>query len=229
MEHEIIRINENSWRIEDGGVRFFLLTGTEKALLIDSGMMVNNAKEIAEKLTCLPIVLLNTHADRDHTGSNREFEAFYMHPDEEENYRKDGLGGQILPVHEGDVLDLGDRPLEIIHVPGHTPGSIALLDRNARVLISGDSVQDGHIFMFGPFRNMENYIKSLEHLKAWDGCYDEVWPSHGSLPVSPDMVGKLIEGAKEVLAGKVPGEKQEFHGMTTTLYDLGYAGFLYDK
>ena len=43
------------------------------------------------------------------------------------------------------------------------------------------------------------------------------------------MVGKLIEGAKEVLAGKVPGEKQEFHGMTATLYDLGYAGFLYDE
>ena len=44
MEYQIIQINSNTWRIEDGGVRFFLLTGTEKAFLIDSGMMVNNAK-----------------------------------------------------------------------------------------------------------------------------------------------------------------------------------------
>jgi len=228
MNYEIIQINENSWRIEDGGVRFFLLAGSKKALLIDSGMEVNNAKEIAESLTDLPLSLLNTHADRDHTGSNAEFESFYMHPDEEPNYVKDGIGGTIIPVKEGDVLDLGGRPLEIIHIPGHTPGSIALLDRNARVLISGDSVQNGHVFMFGPFRNIENYIKSMEHLKAWDGTYDEVWPSHGDIPVSPDMVGKLAEGAKEVLAGKVASHKEAFHGMSITIYDLGYASFLYE-
>ena len=228
MNYEIVKINENTWRIEDGGVRFFLLAGTDKALLIDSGMEVSTAKEIAESLTDLPVELLNTHADRDHTGSNAEFAEFYMHPAEEENYRKDGIGGTIIPVQEGDVLDLGGRPLEIIYIPGHTPGSIAILDRNARVLISGDSVQNGHVFMFGPFRNMENYIKSMEHLKGWDGRYDEVWPSHGDIPVRCDMVEKLAKGAKEVLAGNVTGEKQEFHGMTVTLYSLGYAGFLYE-
>ena len=38
MGCKIIQMNPNTWRIEDGGVRFFLLTGREKALLIDSGM-----------------------------------------------------------------------------------------------------------------------------------------------------------------------------------------------
>lgn len=51
MDYQIIQINENSWRIEDHGVRFFLLTGTERALLVDSGMQVHNAREIAESLT----------------------------------------------------------------------------------------------------------------------------------------------------------------------------------
>ena len=45
MNCEIIKINDNTWRIEDGGVRFFLLTGTQKALLVDSGMNVHNAKD----------------------------------------------------------------------------------------------------------------------------------------------------------------------------------------
>ena len=83
MEYKIIRMNENTWRIEDGGVRFFLLTGTEKALLVDSGMNVHNARDIATRLTDLPLSLLNTHADRDHIGSNEQFDMFYMHPDEE--------------------------------------------------------------------------------------------------------------------------------------------------
>ncbi|MBQ8972065.1 MAG: MBL fold metallo-hydrolase, partial [Clostridia bacterium] len=70
MEYNIIQINENTWRIEDGGVRFFLLAGSERALLIDSGMNVHNARDIASDITQLPISLLNTHADRDHIGSN---------------------------------------------------------------------------------------------------------------------------------------------------------------
>lgn len=46
MQYEVIKINENTWRIEDQGVRFFLLTGSESALLIDSGMNVHNARDV---------------------------------------------------------------------------------------------------------------------------------------------------------------------------------------
>ena len=146
MGTEIIKINENSWRIEDSGVRFFLLTGEERALLVDSGRNIDNAREIAESLTALPVMLVNTHADGDHVAGNGKFDAFYMHPDEEPNYRRGDRKGTILPIREGDVLDPGGRPLEVIHLPGHTPGSIALLDRKNRVLISGDPIQDGRIF-----------------------------------------------------------------------------------
>ena len=56
MNCEIIQMNRNTWRIEDKGVRFFLLTGTDRALLIDSGMTVNKARDIAAGLTKLPII-----------------------------------------------------------------------------------------------------------------------------------------------------------------------------
>lgn len=64
---EIVKISENTWRIEDEGVRFFLLAGETKALLIDSGMQIHNAKELAQELVSLPVELLNTHADPGHT------------------------------------------------------------------------------------------------------------------------------------------------------------------
>ena len=228
MEYEIIQMNHDSWRIEDSGVRFFLLTGKERALLVDSGRNLNNAREIAETLTDLPILLLNTHADGDHVAGNRQFESFYMHPAEEPNYRRGNRPGKIIPVLEGDVLDLGERMLEIIHLPGHTPGSIALLDTENRVLISGDPIQNGRIFMFGQHRNMMDYIKSLEHLQDWQGCFDEIWPSHASIPVFPDLIEQLHDGAQAVLDGKIPSRTEEVFGKTVRVFNLGFATFLCD-
>ena len=223
MDHEVIQINGHTWRIEDGGVRMFLLEGNEKALLIDSGMNVHNAKDIAESLTSLPVFLINTHADGDHVGSNEQFDSFFMHPAEIPNYTKYERKGTIIPVEEGDIIDLGGRKLKIIHIPGHTPGSIGILDIDARVLISGDPVQqNGKIFMFGPSRSMEEYIKSLEHLKDYEGEFDELWPSHSDIPISPELIQKLHDGAIDVLAGKVKGESAERFGRTITVYDLGF-------
>ena len=230
MNCEIFPINENSWRIEDSGVRCFLLTGSEKALLIDSGRELHTARDIAESLTDLPVMLLNTHADGDHTGSNEQFESFYMHPDEEAHFRRGGRGGTIIPVREGDILDLGGRELRIIDLPGHTPGSIAVLDVGNRVLISGDPVQEhGRIFMFGAHRNMENYIRSLEHLETFTAEFDEIWPSHADIPISPALIRKLHDGALDVLDGKVAGSPVEVHGNQVIAYDLGFCTLLCDQ
>lgn len=225
---DVIQLHEGTWSIEDGMVRFFVLEGTEKALMIDSGMNTPDALEIARTVTDKPLELLNTHADRDHVSGNGAFEWFYMSPAEEENYRAADGKGEIRPVREGDVIDLGDRPLEIIDIPGHTPGSIAILDRKARVLISGDSVQDGKIFMFGRFRNLQAYIPSMKKLQTHAEQFDEIYPSHGTLPVSPSLIPKLIGGAQEIMDGKAVGEQVEMFGNKVMLYQFEYAGFFCD-
>ena len=226
---EIIQMNENTWRIEDGMVRMFLLTGTKEALLVDSGVSASNAKEIAESITDLPVKLINTHADGDHIAGNEAFGEFYMHPKEEGNYRFRGKTGTIIPVQQGDIIDLGDRPLEIIDLPGHTPGSIAILDVKNRVLIGGDSIQDGRIFMFGEHRNLSHYIASLEKLSAYEGRFDTVYASHSSAEVAPDMIPKLIAGAKQILAGEATGEEIDMFGNSVLLHQFEYAGFLCPK
>lgn len=226
---DIIKMSKNSWRIEDEGVRFFLLAGDEKALLIDSGMKIHNAKEIAQQLVSLSIELLNTHGDMDHVGSNDEFEKFYMNPAEASNYyRTQKKTGYFIPVENGDILDLGNRKLEIIHIPGHTPGSIAVLDIDNRILYSGDTVQDGAIFMFGIQREFHAYMYSLKKLERYCERFDEIYPSHGSIPVQPELIPKLYEGACSILEGAVQGEDVEFHGTPIKQYDVGCAKFLCD-
>ncbi len=95
---EIFKINDDTWRFEDTGVRFYLFSGTERAALIDTGMNVSDAKAMAEGLTDLPLILINTHGDPDHISGNGAFDVVYMSPNEEENYRACGGKGKINPV-----------------------------------------------------------------------------------------------------------------------------------
>lgn len=228
---EVIKINENTWRIEDDGVRFFLLCGSQKAALIDTGMNCPDAKKIAQELTELPLILINTHADPDHISGNGAFSEFYMSPNEEDNLHAHNGQGKILPVHEGDVIDLGGRELLIIDIPGHTPGSIGIIDKKNRVLISGDSIQDGEIFMFGPGRNLNQYIQSLKRLSKYEELYDEIYPMHGTFPVYKDLIPKLIQGAQAILDGSAQkyAKPVNVFGNDVTVYNFDYAGFLYQN
>ena len=230
MDYQIIRINEDTWRIEEQGVRFFLLTGTKEALLVDSGMMAKNAKEIAESITNLPLKLLNTHADMDHIAGNSTFDTFYMHPAEFTNYHKtQKRAGKMTPVWEGDVIDLGERPLEVIALPGHTPGSIALLDSKHKVLISGDPIQDGRIFMFGPQRDMLANYYSMKKIEKYMDRFDTVYPSHGSFPLSSDFIPSLIAGIEKIMSGEIAGTEGMFKNIPLKIYDTGIAVFLCDQ
>ncbi len=230
MGVSIRKIDEHTWSFEEPGVRFFLLEGDQKALLIDSGMETRNAKELACSLTKLPLSLLNTHADMDHTGSNSEFNSFYMDLAESANYYQPrSKAGTILPVRDGDEIDLGNRILRIISIPGHTPGSIAILDCGNRRIFTGDVVQDGRIFMFGPYREMHAYRQSL--LRLWeirDG-FDEIYPSHGSSPVRPELIMDLYDASGRVMNGEVPGQEEELFGHQILAYDVGIAVYLCDR
>ena len=112
-------------------------------------------------------------------------------------------------------------------LPGHTPGSIAVLDISHRVLISGDPLQEhGHIFMFGEHRNMKDYISSLEKLDKMTSDFDEIWPSHGDLPIYPDSIRRHCDGAGKILNGKISGTETEFFGQKIKVYRIGETAFL---
>lgn len=226
---EVIRIKDDTYRIEDGGVRFFVFCGTKKAAVIDTGMNTPDAKQIAKAITELPLILINTHADPDHISGNPAFDSFYMSPAEEGNYREHGGEKEYLPVKEGDVIELGDRSLFVIDIPGHTPGSIALLDEKNRILVSGDSVQNGNIFMFGKRRDLARYAESMKHLLEFEGKYDEIYPMHGGFPQKPGLVRELLEGAQEIMDGRAEGTKVDVFGNQVMLYKFPYAGFLCDR
>ena len=224
---EIIQIDSNTWRIEDGFVRFFLLEGEEKAVLIDSGVNCPNASDIAKDLTSKPLILLNTHGDGDHTSGTDGFTHIHIHPLDyvECDVKNRYPNTSMVPLNDGDIIDLGDRPLKIIHIPGHTKGSVAILDIAKRVLYAGDSVQKGHIYMFGAKRCPEVFEKSLDKLIALKDEYDCIYASHESFMVSSDYVENVKMAWEQVQSGEIAYEMIELNGNLVKSFTTPVCGF----
>ena len=222
------QIDSKTWRFDEGPVRFFLLVGDDRALLVDCGMATFDALEQAADITSLPISLCLTHADRDHVASLDEFDQVYVSASELVHPELKGLPStKVVALWDGEVIDLGQRELEVIALPGHTPGSVALLDRASRALFSGDPIQvDGRIFMFGPMRSMTGYILSLERLSTRVDDFDSIWPCHATCPIPPSTIVKLLDGARRVEAGQVGYAITEMHGTPVREYDVGVSTFL---
>lgn len=67
---------------------------------------------------------------------------------------------------DGDVIDLGDRVFEVLHLPGHSPGSIGLWEKASGILFSGDAVYDGELLDDCYHSNVADYIATMERLRA---------------------------------------------------------------
>ena len=85
--NNIKKISDHFWILEENGVRSFLFEGDKRAMLIDTGFGTLQIREIVAGLTDLPVFLVKTHTDKDHTGCNRDFKPVYMHPAEMEHYK----------------------------------------------------------------------------------------------------------------------------------------------
>jgi glyoxylase-like metal-dependent hydrolase (beta-lactamase superfamily II) len=85
-------------------------------------------------------------------------------------YRQDEFSVRPAPATQlleaGDVIDLGDRHFEILHLPGHSPGSIGLWEAKTGVLFSGDAIYDGPLVDDAHHSNRDDYMRSLERLRA---------------------------------------------------------------
>jgi glyoxylase-like metal-dependent hydrolase (beta-lactamase superfamily II) len=68
-------------------------------------------------------------------------------------------------LNEGDIVDTGDRAFEVLHLPGHSPGSIGLWERKSRTLFSGDAIYDGPLLDEIPGADIETYVKTMKRLR----------------------------------------------------------------
>lgn len=230
METKLIPLAEGLYAIDQGMVRAYLIVGTEKALLLDCGAAPCDIMALVRQVTGLPVVLCLTHTDGDHTANASAFEKQYLHAEEAAVY-KPKSECELVTLKEGDTFALGGRTLEVLHIPGHTPGSLALLDRERKEIFSGDTLSLASVFMFGPTRSMEKYLSSLRRLKAMSEAdeFRTVWPSHGSCPLDTGVIGELIACAEGIADGSIVGEESPMRmpGQAPLLGKYRRVGILY--
>ncbi len=215
----VIELNED--------IRSFVFLGNKDALLVDSGTGVGDLKEIIEKITDLPITALFTHAHGDHIGGAKYFNKRLMHPSEFDYYASEAEETVSMdPVWEGAIIDLGTYRFEVILIPGHSPGSIALLEKEKRFLIGGDSIQSGGpIIMLGSIRSFEAFQASMAKLSERIDEFDIIYASHNDLIVQPETIKILNQGVSKLLRNEISPEHLERFGQEGRIYKYDNVSF----
>lgn len=208
-----------------------MVEGEKKALLIDGLSGVGSLKSFVRELTDLPVQIVNTHGHVDHCGANFEYGECLIHPadirlmyDHSDplmrlNFARSGAMFRPLPVEptledvippravktfpvfDGDSLDLGGVTLEVIGVPGHSFGTIVLLDRARRVVYSGDACNANTLLFLEGSASIEEYRESLLHFKSFQPEFDGMYGGHGPGPVPNTIIDEAIELCEEILKG----------------------------
>lgn len=214
-----------------GGEQSFLIEGSERALLIDGLSGVGSLKAFVRELTELPVTLVNTHGHVDHIGADFEYKEVYIAPEDiplmyahsdmemRLGFAKSGamfaplpteprlsdvtVPGPVktLPTKDGDIFDLGGVKLEVIAVPGHTWGTVVFLDRDRRIVYSGDACNRNTLVYGEESASIEEYKESLLHFKQFQPAFDGLWGGHGGAMEQPEIIDSAIALCDEIMAG----------------------------
>lgn len=246
---------------QKGLVWSHLVVGPERALLIDTGFGVGDLKGMARELSGgRPVIVCNTHCHGDHFMGDFQFDAVFCPEYDAENLREafsdphweaervpyeGGFFTQedvvpvrdcaILPVPDGHRFDLGGGYLvELIHIGGHSPGSSVLLDRQNRILFSGDVLMGLVTLIMMPyshypaFATVRAFRDALVRLASRKGEFDCLCPGHGELELSPDVIDDMIALCGSVLAHPEDYDTlTDFRGMPCKQKSHGLAAIRY--
>lgn len=229
MHYRIEQLDAQTWRIEEydekASVYMYLLAGQTHAVLIDTGFGTLDLSQILLKLTSLPVVAINTHGHFDHVGGNSFVDCAWMHEADLPVYKVHtgpelrALYSQyvfpapkdnIRPMVDGKRFDLGGRTLQVLHTPGHSLGSVCLLDVERRWLFTGDTCCQANVLLNLDFcTTVEQYAATVRRLQAARPQFNLTWPAHHTVPVAPNILDQFEAAAFRICGGQATGEPMQ--------------------
>ena len=223
-------------------VKSYLVVGSTRAALIDTGMGVGDIRTLVRGLTDLPITVVQSHAHWDHIGGTHRFTGdaeIWIHEAEAVDLAG-GIGndrmrsflavGRLLgplPVgvdsqtvsipgvratrwlRGGEVLALGDRTLEVIHAPGHSPGGIVLLDRLNGILFSTDVAYPGALYAQLRHSDLCVYRQTMMTLATLAPALRTVYPAHDTSPMNPTLLPVMASALDAIIDGRRPDDERD--------------------
>lgn len=250
-----------------GDVWMYLIIGPEKAMLIDTAFGLGDLKGLVDKLTGgKEVIVVNTHDHYDHAYGNCRFEQVYCHEylvpyltnqhKHMWDYLFDGWGENIwlqfdrddLPtfrpyeitgVPDGYTWDLGDGyTVELIHTGGHAAGHAAYLDRNNRILFTGDNICSdisgcGSIGAprtsgpHGEYTLLSYYRDRVQYLVDRLNEYDYIFPQHFMNNLESHLMTDILETIEQILADPNAYDyKKETYGKARDTVNIRYFKYI---
>lgn len=251
------------------GELMYLIEGSERAVLVDTCLGVGHLREYVGTLTDKLVTVLVTHGHIDHAMGAAEFSDVYMSHkdlpvyqsmkglDDRKGYIMGNLGG-VMPafdgedyvdepemlackdLSDGDSFDLGGLHLDIYALPGHTQGTMIVLIREERILITGDACNTATFIWDENSSTVESYKRELEKTaKRLKGRYDRIFMCHHEREAELDLLENVAAVCQEVLDGKADDMPYEFMGRTSYIAkavgerfvrkDGGFGNIIYSK
>jgi glyoxylase-like metal-dependent hydrolase (beta-lactamase superfamily II) len=104
-------------------------------------------------------------------------------------------------LRDEERLELGGREVQVLHTPGHSPDSVCLLDKDARMLWIGDLFYTGQIYTWLPGGDLELLVRSYQRLIDLFPCYDLLMPAHNEPAIEKGILSQVLHGARQILDG----------------------------
>lgn len=233
---EVYEVQDGIFAIYEPGqfeeVISYLIVGSEKALLFDTGLGIGDIKRVVGELTDFDPIVVNSHTHYDHVGGNHQFSTIYgtdtdytranargrdheavaefvgdgwiWKPTPEgfsrETYRSEPFTVTNI-LEDGHVFDLGDRKLEVLVTPGHAPDALCLLDRENRLLFTGDTFYPAPLYAHLDGSDFHLYRETATRLAALAGSVDVLLPSHNVPRVSSGYLPKMRDAFESIADG----------------------------
>lgn len=225
------KISPSTTRITAPGMELmYLVEGTERAALIDTGSGIGHLGALVRSLTDKPVIVLLTHGHVDHAMGAAEFDEVYINrvdgyvyrEHSDMDYRMAGLElctqrdeiepGEIIPampiekmhpMSGGDSFAIGGLDIDIYSCPGHTRGSVVMLLRQERTLLLGDACNYGTFMHEWYSTSIAEYERSLLTLREQiAGKFDRIWLSHGSGDGDTGLIDGVLGVCRDIMEGR---------------------------
>lgn len=231
IDHETYAIGETRYHQANFN---YLILGTSRAILFDSGPGLRDIVPVVRSLTSLPVTTACSHLHYDHIGHFGAFERTAMIDlpalraravdGELELQAREHLGFveafplRSLEIDEwwepGAAIDLGGRRVVVHHTPGHTHESMMLEDPERGQFFGGDTFYPGELFAFLPNSNLGDYVESTNTIAARMDDDSVLYGAHRLDPVGLPTLAKqdlidLQQAFGEIRLGESDGNEEE--------------------
>ncbi|MDR2730000.1 MAG: MBL fold metallo-hydrolase [Treponema sp.] len=250
-QYKVKKLYTDTYMISDNGmgqgtVYMYLLVGTERALLVDSGYGLLDLKAITSSITDKKVICICTHGHLDHALGACQFEEAYLHSKDFDVYQQHSSASfindmamkgplmrppkfmlnnpsylrlaqkmsqkQYPPLRKLDgmgKLDIGGRTVSIRQVPGHTQGSVVIIDDKYNRAFDSDAAAFGAWLFLPESSELPEYLAVLKDYQAFleTRGIDSRYAGHSGVSMNKKWLKRLIRCVEISIANPDKGKK----------------------